>query len=211
VGIVKRNQASVVYRSSGTAAALPEKRLIRSSAELGAQGRRVVRTLTAAITEIVNATTDDERRLCIRVGKVLANVLTDISWISESLRQPVPRSYRRELLYEAPSAAFSIGCFVWAPGQQTPIHDHNGWSVVGCALGALESVPFRATSAGTFEAGQPEIVRAGHCLWSQAEQDDIHRLGAFGLATAVSVHVYGSAFANASRRKYLMDGTVLPR
>jgi predicted metal-dependent enzyme (double-stranded beta helix superfamily) len=188
-----------------------ERALIQSSAGLDGHGAATVNALAVTITEIINANADDGARLCFRVGELLANALKDGSWISEPLRRPAPKTYRRELLYEAPGAAFSIGCFVWAPGQQTPIHDHNGWSVVGCALGALESVPFRAAPAGGLEAGQPEIVRAGHCFWSQAEQDDIHRLGAFGLTTAVSVHVYGSAFADASRRKYLMDGTVLPR
>jgi predicted metal-dependent enzyme (double-stranded beta helix superfamily) len=61
--------------------------------------------------------------------------------------------YRQHLLHVAPDGAWSLVALVWLPGQETAVHDHVTWCVVGvhegyehetrCACGP------RASSAAT--------------------------------------------------------------
>ena len=44
--------------------------------------------------------------------------------------------YRQYLLHCDPLERFSVVSFVWGPGQQTPVHDHTVWGMVGVLRGA---------------------------------------------------------------------------
>ncbi|HLY55226.1 MAG TPA: cysteine dioxygenase family protein [Stellaceae bacterium] len=168
-----------------------------------------VPALAATIAAIARAHRDDESALCVWVAGALTGAIRDPDWIPFGLRQPSPTGYRRERLYEAPDGSFSIGCFVWAPGQRTPIHDHRGWGVVGVAFGTLESVSFFRTEAGRLVPSVTDFIPAGSCDWAHPAGGDIHRIGAAGGETAISIHVYGTRFDSVCRHRYLPDGTIL--
>ena len=46
--------------------------------------------------------------------------------------QPVPTGYARRRLFLDAQGRFSVVVMVWAPGQQTPLHDHAGHWCVEC-------------------------------------------------------------------------------
>src|ERR1700679_3370936 len=95
--------------------------------------------LAAAIAPLSSAVAQDSRaaspRRAAPVGR--GGLLHATGWLPPAMRTVDPDRYRRHLLHEAPDGAFSIGCFVWDRGQQTPIHDHHGWGLAGVAEGAL--------------------------------------------------------------------------
>jgi predicted metal-dependent enzyme (double-stranded beta helix superfamily) len=165
--------------------------------------------LVATVAAITRTYEGDEVAICIRVAEALAGAARDPGWIGPALRVPSATTYRREKLYQAPDGSFSIGCFVWGPGQRTPIHDHRAWGVVAVAAGALESVAFFPTGSGRLVVGAAEILGTGTSSWLHPEGGDIHRIGAAGGETAISIHVYGCRIDAVCRRRYLPDGTVL--
>ncbi len=169
----------------------------------------VVAWLAARISAILRDGDGEEAHLCARVALMLATAIRNPDWISPSLRTPTRTGYRRERLYEAKDGAFSIGCFAWGVGQQTPIHDHRGWCVIGCAAGTLESIPYELLPTGRLVPAPTQILPASTCHWSLAREGDIHRLRTGGSEPALSVHVYGVRFAEACGRQYLTDGTVV--
>ncbi len=71
------------------------------------------------------------------VRNALVNALRSPDFLPDSALKPdlsVP--YARRLLHRAPH--FSIVAMVWAPEQQTPIHDHSGvWCVEGVYSGCV--------------------------------------------------------------------------
>jgi len=165
--------------------------------------------LARRISSLIAAHRRDEPALCAGVAGALAEIVDVPDWLPRDFRRPAPNSYRRELLHEAEDGSFSIGCFVWGPGQQTPIHDHRCWGVMGVAFGAVESVSFYPVQSGMLVPGPAEIVPAGFCAWVHPEGGDIHRVGAAGAETSISIHVYGTRFAKVCRNRYLPDGAIL--
>lgn len=167
--------------------------------------------LANRISRLVAAYRWSEDALCANVADALAEIVDMPDWLPPDLRRPAPDTYRRELLHEQEDGSFSIGCFVWGPGQQTPIHDHRCWCVTGVAIGAIQSVSFYPLPSGALVPGVVDETAAGSCLWLHPEGGDIHRVGAAGNHTAISIHVYGSRFSRVCRNRYLPDGTIQTR
>jgi 3-mercaptopropionate dioxygenase len=182
-----------------------ESQCIRSRKTTNGGMQRIISELAIEVAVAIKTAGDDEPQICARVAAALGAALSHVGWIPFDLRQPAKNGYRRELLHEAADGSFSIGCFVWGLNQQTPIHDHNAWSVVGCAIGRLKSEPFALMPNGRLVPGNPQFVDTGDCLWSQPDETDIHRVGADNSGYAVSVHVYGCRFADVCARKYSTD------
>jgi len=143
----------------------------------------------------------DDAALCREIALLLPDFLARAHRLPDALRQPDPTGYRRSLLHEAADGRFSIGCFVWSPGQRTPIHDHTGWGVIGVAAGALRETSYRLEAGRPVPEGSKRLPQ-GACAWCLPEEGDIHQVGADGDESALSIHVYGARFADVCRNRY---------
>lgn len=144
-------------------------------------------------------------------GNRIADLLTDMLRTGDfapHLLSPMPRGYRREVLHDEPGGRFSIGCFVWGPGQQTPIHDHNAWGVIAVAQGALLSETFVLDQGIPSRTGIARL-QAGETAWVHPATGDIHRIGAGLPQVCVSVHVYGCSFDTVCRNRYAEEAAAL--
>ncbi len=105
-------------------------------------------------------------------------------------------SYQRHLLYAEPKGRFTLLALVWLPGQQTPVHGHNAWCVVGVHEGAIGVTTFRRdnphladcralSTSGDFTAP------AGTVSFVQADPEGIHRLSNTSAKAAITLHTYG--------------------
>ncbi len=165
----------------------------------------MVPTLSESISTLLARTTD-QTVLCREIALLLPDFLAQAHRLPETLRRPDPISYRRSLLHEAVDGGFSIGCFVWSPGQHTPIHDHAGWGVIGVAAGALRETSYRLEQGRPLAAGGSRIAR-GECVWCLPEEEGIHQIGAEGDEVALSIHVYGAPFSAVCRTLYALTET----
>lgn len=107
--------------------------------------------------------------------------------------------YARHLIFRGEQSGCCVVAMSWAPGQGTPLHDHDGtWCVEGCLQGRLQIVQYELD--GTLEEdGEPlfsfqrrgtEQVGRGAvgCLIPPFEHHTIHNPYS---ERAVTLHVYG--------------------
>lgn len=115
--------------------------------------------------------------------------------LAPRFREPGESEPRAHLVYVAPERDYSVVAFVWQPGQQTSIHDHICWCVVGVLEGVEEETRYQLKSDGRdrwLEPQASERVEAGHVCTLVPPEEDIHRVRNVGERPAISLHIYGT-------------------
>lgn len=111
--------------------------------------------------------------------------------LSEDQRVGDPARYRQHLLHVADDGAFSLVALVWLPGQETPIHDHLSWCVVGVHQGAEAEVRYRLVDDAYLVEEEHRSSPTGS-VDGLLPPADIHLVRNAGAGTAISLHVYGA-------------------
>ena len=102
------------------------------------------------------------------------------------------------LLYADRSRLFSLRLFLWAPGEYTPVHDHNSWGVIGPVSGELEVFNYSREDDGSREgyARLVEIERLrllpGETAFTLPLNKGIHKTGNPTQETILSLSLYGN-------------------
>jgi len=147
---------------------------------------------------------DDHGTLCALVARRMSRLLSP-DWLPPAAKTAGDGRYGRNLLHEDPEGRFSIGSFVWQPGQATPIHDHTCWGVIGVVQGRLFSENFQADQDGTLRPTSTLVLPAGLTTWLApgVGESDVHRIANRSrVVTAISIHVYGARFSAICRNQY---------
>ena len=177
------------------------------------QASVALKELIAGVRRIVRA-----ERNCRRVAQAVAGLLEPYLEIDDLLGdaqiQPDPEKYRQQVLHVEGDGSFSIAALVWLPGQETPIHDHVSWCVVGVYKGSEFETRYELCHG---DDGQPHLVQSSVALSQRGSVDalvppgDIHKVTNSGTGLAVSIHIYGANLAELGcsiRRHY--DLPLLP-
>ena len=149
----------------------------------------------------------------LEAGKTL---LTDLvahdDWLPDAFAQSNPERYSQHLLHCDSRQRFSIVSFVWGPGQQTPVHDHTVWGLVGVLRGAEISQAFARGPDGRLAAhGPPHRLEPGEVETVSPTIGDIHQVSnAFDDRDSVSIHVYGANIGAVRRSTYDVEGRPKP-
>lgn len=135
---------------------------------------------------------------------LLQQLVVHDDWLPEAFAQPHPQYYQQYLLHADPAGAFSVVSFVWGPGQQTPVHNHTVWALIGMMRGAEQ-----AESFGLPVQGEPmqllgtELLQPGDVDMVSPRLGDIHRVSnAFDDRVSISIHVYGGNIGRISRHVF---------
>ena len=114
--------------------------------------------------------------------------------------------YGRRELYRSPRHGYCVIAMTWAPGQGTPLHDHDGlWCVEGVWHGELQISQHEllARQGERYRFRQAGSVRARPgstgCL---IPPHQYHVVRNAGTALAVSVHVYEGPMDNCVRFRH---------
>ncbi|WP_394825587.1 hypothetical protein [Pendulispora albinea] len=143
-----------------------------------------------------------------RVAQVLEPFLAQPDLLSAKQLEADSQQYRQHVLYVDPNGAFSVVALVWLPGQQTPIHDHVSWCVVGTFRGQEEEIRYELVKNGD---GESYLVPVGGALSRTGTTayltppGDIHAVRNSTDGKVVSIHVYGAdvtALGSSIRRRY---------
>lgn len=162
--------------------------------------------LVAGIRAAIASEPDDARRAS-GVAAVLGPMLGDPALVAPQQREPDPTHYRQHVLHVEPDGSFSVVALVWLPGQETPIHDHVSWCVVGVHDGQEFETRYRVEQ----QENGPALVREGNAVnptGSTAALNppgDIHKVANPGPGLAISLHVYGAdigVLGSSIRRRY---------
>ncbi|MNM79061.1 Cysteine dioxygenase type I [compost metagenome] len=170
-----------------------------------------LRHFIGALSDLLDRAPDEATLLDQGQG-LLGSLVAHDDWLPDALAQPDPHRYQQYLLHCDSRQRFSIVSFVWGPGQQTPIHDHRVWGLIGMLRGAEYSQGFARTEQGTLlPAGAPVRIDPGHVEAVSPRIGDIHQVSnAFDDQVSISIHVYGANIGAVSRAVYLADGTEKP-
>ncbi|RYY16785.1 MAG: cysteine dioxygenase [Alphaproteobacteria bacterium] len=140
---------------------------------------------------------------------LLADLVAQDDWLPAFASVSDGAQYRQYLLHCDSAERFSLVSFVWGPGQQTPIHDHQVWGLIGMLRGSEISRSYRQVADGglvrtgpsvCLEPGQIEAVGPGI--------GDIHKVSnAHADRVSISIHLYGSNIGTVRRHSYQANGS----
>ena len=120
---------------------------------------------------------------------LLRQLISTDGWLPEDCAQPGPR-YRQYLLHCDPLERFCVVSFVWGPGQQTPVHNHTVWGLVGMLRGEEISTEVKPGVPMTF--GEKDHLRPGEVVAVSPNLSDIQVVeNALPDRASISIHVYG--------------------
>jgi len=104
-------------------------------------------------------------------------------------------SYARRLLFREVEKGYTVVVMTWAPGQETPIHDHAGiWCVEGVVQGEIDVTRYRVelqTGQLLRFSGQASIRAGIGSTGSLIPPDEYHAIANTTDSTAITLHVYG--------------------
>ena len=143
---------------------------------------------------------------------LLRQLVSHDDWLPAEFAQPDPQRYQQYLLHCDSRQRFSVVSFVWGPGQQTPVHDHRIWGLIGMLRGAELSQNFSRQADGSLRPDGPAIrLEPGHVEAVSPNVGDIHQVSnAFSDQTSISIHVYGANIGAVRRAVYAEDGSEKP-
>jgi len=126
------------------------------------------------------------------VKQAMRSLVAKDDWLPEPFTRPDPQYYRQYLLHADAEDRFCVVSFVWGPGQQTPIHDHCTWGVIGMLRGAEVTTAYRESAAG-MQAGEEQTLEPGDVAVVSPSVGDIHRVrNAYDDRVSISIHAYGA-------------------
>lgn len=154
----------------------------------------------------------DEATLLDHGQQLLAELVAEDDWLPGELAQPDPQRYQQYLLHCDSRQRFSVVSFVWGPGQQTPIHDHRVWGLIGMLRGAELAQGFARDAQGAlWPEGAAVRLAPGQVEAVSPRIGDIHQVSnAFSDQVSISIHVYGGNIGAVKRAVYAVDGSEKP-
>lgn len=162
--------------------------------------------LNAFVAQVEAAVGADlpEPALLEQVNAAMQQLVSQDDWLPDTHAVADPVRYQQHLLHLDPAGRFSVVSFVWGPGQQTPVHDHTVWGVIGMLRGQEISQAYRLEEGKLQEAGTPDILRPGDVAAVSPSIGDIHRVkNGLDDSVSISVHVYGTDIG--TRRRHVFD------
>ena len=146
----------------------------------------------AEMNEIARGAAGDDEMLA-QGEAALASLIRHDDWLSEVHARSLEGRYAQYLLHHDPSTGLTIFSFVWGPGQETPIHDHGTWGLVGTLRGTECSEVYELCGDGTVRpVGEVSRSTAGEVCRIMPGTEEIHRVwNPSQTQVAISIHVYG--------------------
>lgn len=161
-----------------------------------------LRDFVVAMTELANSAPMGGD-LMEQARPLLADLIRNDDWLPEECAVPHDIYYRQYLLHCDPAERFSLVSFVWGPGQQTPIHNHTVWGLIGMLRGEEISTPYEVGEGRCAPSGDPVHLKPGHIDAVAPEIGDIHKVvNAFDDQVSISIHLYGANIGAVSRNVF---------
>lgn len=168
---------------------------------------RPFRDFVRALTELADADAKEDKMLAA-ARPLMLDLLRSDQWLPDDFARPDPVKYTQYLLHCDPLERFSIVSFVWGPGQETPIHDHTVWGLLGVLRGAEISQRYTEGDGLLHAQGGLEHLESGAIDMVSPTIGDIHKVrNGLKDRTSVSIHVYGGNIGRINRHAFGNDGT----
>lgn len=167
-----------------------------------------LQTFLAQMSKLVEEAGDDEATILARGKTYLEALVAHDDWLPEEAAKADPNRYQQHLLYCDAQQRFSVVSFVWGPGQETPIHNHTTWGLVGMLRGAEISQSYEMRD-GKPVAGETERLNPGEVVMVSPDVGDIHKVwNALEDQASISIHVYGGDIGAIERNVFPVEGGI---
>jgi predicted metal-dependent enzyme (double-stranded beta helix superfamily) len=164
------------------------------------------RDFVRALADLADADPTEQQMLAA-AQPLMTDLLARDLWLPDIFAQADAGHYRQYLLYCDLRERFSVVSFVWGPGQETPIHDHTVWGLLGVLRGAEISQRYERGDGAMHPTGSSETLEHGATNMVSPTIGDIHRVrNASKSRPTVSIHLYGGNIGNISRHEYTDTG-----
>jgi predicted metal-dependent enzyme (double-stranded beta helix superfamily) len=160
----------------------------------------------------IRARESEPRRILAEIRPHFALLLADQTWLPEQYQEPAEGSgmggrIGTWLLYRAEDGGLAFSALVVPPGQQTPVHDHLAWGLVGLYRGAQDEEVFARRDDGTAENRADLELTVRNSLrpgdfYELLPENDIHRVRTTSDVTSVSLHLLGNDNGCIWRHRY---------
>ena len=166
--------------------------------------REVVDELSASALRAVHAHADPVGRM-EALEPVVAAAVADPFWLGAPY-QRVQGAGTYYLLWSDPESGVSLVVMTLGPDDETPIHDHLTWGVVGVYQQAQHETRFAAETGGLRETSARRR-EPGSVTFLLPPDDDIHYVrNESRLSSAISVFFMGANLGCTTRHLYTRDG-----
>lgn len=145
--------------------------------------------------------TREESEIITNGKKLLEELVSDYRWIPDEFIQHKSKSYSQHLIYLDPDERFSIICFVWGPGQNTPVHNHTVWGLVGVIQGEELCDEFEIVDDFPVYSGSSHKMIPGQVEAVSPKIGDWHRVSNPTNDVSISIHVYGGNIGKVVRKQ----------
>jgi 3-mercaptopropionate dioxygenase len=151
-----------------------------------------LRDFVGAMTRLTSRGVE-EKTVLLEGKALLKDLVKTDTWLPEFCAQPHEEYYQQYLLHADPLERFSVVSFVWGPGQQTPIHDHCVWGLIGMLRGMESEQRYKRNEGDEWvKDGGEATLRPGEVQSISPSSGDIHRVrNANPGRLSISIHVYG--------------------
>lgn len=153
------------------------------------------------ITRIVAEHGHDEHAVTRYVAHRLREFLSSRVTLGPGLDRPNPDHYVMYPLWVDPESRFSIASAVWNVGQQTPIHDHATWGVVGIVRGTEHELRYALADGVPRRIGEHSFGPGEVTICCTSDQD-LHQVSCASAVPTVGLHIYGDDIGKVRRRAY---------
>lgn len=142
---------------------------------------------------------DEPHDVATRTETYLANLIEHPEFLDARHRVPAADRYQQHLVHVHPEGKYSIVALVWRPGQETPVHDHRCWCVVGVLQGRETETRYRLyedAGALILAVTHETTYQPGEVCALVPPDEDIHRVANGGTnGLTISMHIYGADVA----------------
>lgn len=154
------------------------------------------------------ANPEGESSFLPNIGESMHTLVAQDNWLDPAYAQPHPQYYQQYLLYADPEDRFSVVSFVWGAGQQTPIHNHTVWGVIGMLRGAEMCQSYAIAADGTPTPTGAELTLApGAVEFVSPTLGDVHKVrNALSDQVSISIHAYGANIGKVKRHVFPPEG-----
>ncbi|HET8522839.1 MAG TPA: hypothetical protein VFL82_06375 [Thermomicrobiales bacterium] len=167
----------------------------------------------------IRAASDDPQEIITGIRPHFAELLADQGWLPERYQEPFEGSGMGSgigmwLLYRATDGSLAFSSLVVPSGQQTPVHDHLAWGLVGLYRGKQdEDVFVRRDDGADPERAELDLVEQHQLIpgnfYELLPENDIHRVRTTSPETSVSLHLLGNDNGCIWRHRYHPDKSLV--
>lgn len=147
--------------------------------------------------EMVTALEKDTGEIIHKISRKMRLVLNTTEFLTEVERSSDPKHYARHMVHLDRHRRFVVMSAVWLPGQDTPIHDHGTWGVMGIVDNELKVTNYLRMDDRSRE-GHAELREASGLLQTPGSvsyvlppNEEIHMVENVSKRVTLSLHVYG--------------------